>query len=216
MRTPFLAVLSLSLCLIVLAAPPLLAANRVDLADLDALGDTVLEELRDADHALALAQIHEAGAERREDMVKDALKSAKRERGAKEADVKAARAEMDAAKKNQDEARTRLAQSKQTEADRALAAAQAFEDWKKQEQQAAEEGVKMAKTELELREDELEYARANLVVRAKTDASSNYDLDAFRKDVENSRKKATDARSKWEREATEAHRLQEKWTSLPK
>jgi len=206
----------LSLGLAALATPPVLAADRVDLADLDPLGDVVLGSLTRADHDLALAEIHLAGAEQREDLVKEAVKSAKRDRGAQEADLKAAKAELEAARKNADEGRARLAEVRKADAERILAAAQAFQDWKEQEQKAAQEGIKAAKAELELRKAELEYARADLVVKAKTEASSKYGMDDFAKAVENLRKKSAEARDKLARATDEARKLQAKWTELPK
>lgn len=190
--------------------------NSVDLADLSDLSPQSLENLKESEFAVFLAQVQLNAAKAAERRAAGAVKATNRTLEAENLDMKAAKAESKAAKANQDSERETVATARIAGANEDLLTAKALLKWKAQEQEAREAQVAMAKSELDMAEANRDLARLRLLTQEAAPSFDKYDLGEFERSAEKRKKELDAASRKAQDKLAKLDKLKSEWDRLAK
>lgn len=183
--------------------------DSVELADLAQLSQKGLEDLKDGEFEVFLAQVRLAGAK---DALKEAnaeLKAAKKILSSRKSDLKATEAEFKVAKESQDQERFTRAESALPKSQEAYTTAELNVAWKAQEVKARKASVERAELELKIAEIQRDLARVSQLVSEEVPAAQKYSAENLEKSLKKKEKNLVKARRDEERELWEAKKTKE-------
>ena len=168
--------------------------DSVDLADLAQLSQMGLEDLKDSEFEVFLAQVRLAGA--KEDLKKanGELKAVNKILSSRKTNLKVTKAEVQEAKEIQDKERLIRAEKALKESQEAYTTAELNVAWKAQEVKAGKASVEKAELELGIAEIQRDLARVSQLVSEKVPAAQNYSAENLEKSLKKKQKKLTKAK----------------------
>ena len=188
--------------------------NSVDLAELAEVPADALIEIRDTEFEAFLAQVGLGSARAAEGRAAGAVRAADRLLETEDLDLKAGKAEVKAAKANQNVERLAAAEAVLTAAERDQRSARQFLQWKEHERETRQAEEKVAATRLDLAEARRDLARAELLIRHRIPAASQYDISDLSKTVRKRQAEFENASRKAAAKALELERLEREWLRL--
>jgi hypothetical protein len=183
--------------------------DSVDLADLAQLSRKGLEDLKDREFAVFLAQVRLAGAK---DALKEAngeLKAVRRIFNTRKSDLKATEAEVKAVKEIQDKERFIRAETALLKSQEAYTTAELTVAWKAQEVKARKASVEKAELELDIAEIQRDRARVAQLVSEKVPAAQKYSAENLENSLKKKEKNLVKAKRDEEREMWDARKSKE-------
>ena len=185
------------------------SGNSVDLADLAQLSQKGLENLKDREFEVFLAQVRLAGA--KEDLKKanGELKAVNKILSSRKTNLKVTKAEVQEAKEIQDKERLIRAEKALKESQEAYTTAELNVAGKAQEVKAGKASVEKAELELGIAEIQRDLARVSQLVSEKVPAAQNYSAENLEKSLKKKQKKLTKAKRDEEREMWEVRKFKE-------
>lgn len=183
--------------------------DSVDLADLSQLSQKGLENLKDREFEVFLAQVRLAGAKDDLKKANGELKSVKKILSSRKSDLRAAEVEVKAAKEIQDEERFTRAESALQESQETYTIAELNVAWKAQEVKARKASVEKAELELGIAELQRDLGRVAQLVSEKVPAAQKYSAQNLEKSLKKKEKNLTKAKRNEERETWEARKSKE-------
>ena len=183
--------------------------DSVDLADLAQLSQKGLEDLKDSEFEVFLAQVRLAGAKDDQKKANGELKSVKKILSSQKSDLKATEAEVKAAKEIQDKERLTRAESPLQKSQEAYTTAELDVAWKAQEVKARKASVEKAELELDVAEIQRDLARVAQLVSEKVPSAQKYSAENLEKNLKKKQKDLTKAKRDEEREIWEANKSKE-------
>ena len=183
--------------------------DSVDLADLAQLSQKGLEDLKDSEFEVFLAQVRLAGAKDDLKKANGELKAVKKILSSQKSDLKATEAEVKAAKEIQDKERFTRAESALQKSQEAYTTAELNVAWKAQEVKARKASVEKAELELDVAEIQRDLARVAQLVSEKIPAAQKYSAENLEKNLKKKQKDLTKAKRDEEREIWEANKSKE-------
>ncbi len=183
--------------------------NSVDLDDLAQLSQKGLEDLKDTEFEVFLAQVRLAGAKDDLKKANGELKAVKKILSSEKSDLKATEAEVKAAKEIQDKERLTRAESALQKSQEDYTSAELNVAWKAQEVKARKASVEKAELELNIAEIQRDLARVAQLVSEKVPAAQKYSAENLEKSLKKKQKTLTKAKRDEEREMWEAKKSKE-------
>ena len=183
--------------------------DSVDLTDLAQLSQKGLEDLKNREFAVFLAQVRLAGAKDDLKQANGELKAVKRILSSSKSDLKATEAEVKAAKEIQDKERFTRAETALLKSQEAYTTAELNVGWKAQVVKARKASVKKAELELNMAEIQRNLARVSQLVSEKVPAAQKYSAENLEKSLKKKEKDLTKAKRDEEREMWEARKSKE-------
>jgi multidrug efflux pump subunit AcrA (membrane-fusion protein) len=186
-----------------------LFGDSVDLADLAQLSQKGLEDLKDSEFEVFLAQVRLAGAKDDLKKANGELKAVKKNLSSRKPDLKATEAEVKAAKEIQDKERFTRAESALQKSQENYTTAELNVAWKAQEVKARKALVEKAELELDIAEIQRDLARVAQLVSEKVPAAQKHSAENLEKSLKKKQKDLTKAKRDEEREMWEAKKSKE-------
>jgi hypothetical protein len=183
--------------------------DSVDLADLAQLSQKGLEDLKDSEFEVFLAQVRLAGAKDDLKKANGELKAVKKILSSEKSDLKAKEAEIKSAKEIQDKERFTRAESALQKSQEAYTTTELNVAWKAQEVKARKASVEKAELELDIAETQRDLARVAQLVSEKVPAAQKYSAENLEKSLKKKQKDLTKAKRDEEREMWEAKKSKE-------
>jgi hypothetical protein len=162
--------------------------DSVDLADLAQLSQKGLEDLKDSEFEVFLAQVRLAGAKDDLKKANGELKAVKKNLSSRKPDLKATEAEVKAAKEIQDKERFTRAESALQKSQENYTTAELNVAWKAQEVKARKALVEKAELELDIAEIQRDLARVAQLVSEKVPAAQKHSAENLEKSLKRNRK----------------------------
>lgn len=192
------------------------AKPEVELKDLSKVGETQLGSLKDAEHAVTLAETNLEGAKGRAKELKTEMKDAKDAMAAAKANISAAKAEHKAAKTNADDGRKAKAGADLETAKVSLGDAKAKLQWATKEADYQHALSTQYDAEVDMRRAELELARVRLLHESGDDSSGKYLISDFEVQLDKAQASWAKAEAKANKSHVKAEQAQSKWQGSKK
>ena len=183
--------------------------DTVDLADLAQLSQKGLENLKDREFEVFLAQVRLAGVKDDLKKANGELKAAKKILSSSKSDLKAKEAEVKAAKEIQDKERFDKAETALLKSQEAYTTVELNVAWKAQEVKARKASIEKAELELNIAEIQRDLARVAQLVSEKVPAAQKYSAENLEKSLKKKEKDLAKAKRDEEREMWEATKSKE-------
>ena len=193
-----------------------LFGDEVDLADLSQLSSEALNTLNEVEFAVFIAKVKHAGSKVKENRAREDLKSAKSQLDTKSIELKAAKAKYKEVSESSAGKRASEAQAALRNAQEQYDAIQLLVKWKKKELDVHSAGAAKEKAVVSIAEANRELARVMKLAESKAPSAGRYNMDDFKKNLENRRKEYDTAVIREKKEMLDAITLKAEYEKVSK